>query len=1066
MKFLIDKTNFIAGEVGERYLGNARQEDYNSGCALLKNFFILKNGGVIRRPGTRLSIGIVPIDPKRDYRIIPYKLAEDIGSFNQKDIRAGSTIGLVFSSTKNTVQLPSLSNYNPVFAGDGDSADTISETLGSESFRLEALLMPSNGFDTEGFSATRKRYRFANIANTFNIGDQRRAFAVGQMADDLAKVQVDDIDWVQVGLDMYISHKDFSGMRVRFISGSLRTRDFLCEIELGVQQKTPMSVPRKRTNIIKDAEPQGTLFVSTNKDLFNYNGYVETRGDSLTLESSSWEKPALVVGFARRQTSAEATYRLAVITSGRYQASTNNAQIFKTFPRQLVAVPLELGPLVKTIPADPTSPDRTTFPVKLLDNNLANTRSIYFELEGTTKLNDASTRDKRGFLFRSQNLGMTLPFVSDAIFPLTVFSNSRDFANQLTSDFFPLNPYTLLSMFVYHATISGSITSSLGGYPDFDLEAYFLRGGEIANQGIQVLENMRTWVDLLITKGTERPEDVNNFVRGPDVSEVQLGNYAVGPDLYAAKGSSNKILSNPRMFCITAPFWFVDEWSNGNYPSVVGTYQQRLVYGNAKNAPDSLWFSGLGLAKLDQFVDRHFPQDETGDTTGVDYPGEVNIDDPFSLRVYSSVLDEIRWLNDEENLVIGMSGSAKSVQGFDDGQLGAGSTKVATVSNYSSSRSKAVRAGDTIYFISADGKKLRSIGYSIQGQMLRARDVTIRNDILIKDDEFKQIVFCESRNMLFLLTKQGKLFTYTILEESPIGAWARHELGTGGLETQIQSMAIVPNAQDGWDDVWFTVRRAGAIVFEVLGRDYINEELNVSPEKDFKYLEEEEGRAGVPYYMDSSVLFLYIKEIRDPPITDDDIYKGEYSIIDNGGQNLNRTFIANFLPITGKLQALFNGSQIKDLKFVKVVGANDQVDIVPELRSRVSEDIVQLNQLVVGYAYKSEMETTPVSLVVREGTAQASPARMDTVTFRVNQAMSARVGVRTRSTEGDVSEQALELENYNLKQLNDGVVRAYSGLERLRVEADQGEDQRVFVEVEGAYPFTLLSITMRGVVND
>ena len=53
-------------------------------------------------------------------------------------------------------------------------------------------------------------------------------------------------------------------------------------------------------------------------------------------------------------------------------------------------------------------------------------------------------------------------------------------------------------------------------------------------------------------------------------------------------------------------------------------------------------------------------------------------------------------LNDEENLVIGMSGSAKSVQGFDDGQLGAGSTKVATVSNYSSSRSKAVRAGDTI----------------------------------------------------------------------------------------------------------------------------------------------------------------------------------------------------------------------------------------------------------------------------------------------------------------------------------------------------------------------------------
>ena len=52
----------------------------------------------------------------------------------------------------------------------------------------------------------------------------------------------------------------------------------------------------------------------------------------------------------------------------------------------------------------------------------------------------------------------------------------------------------------------------------------------------------------------------------------------------------------------------------------------------------------------------------------------------------------------------------------------------------------------------------------------------------------------------------------------------------------------------------------------------------------------------------------------------------------------------------------------------------------------------------------------------------------------MNQAMSARVGVRTRTVEGDVSEQALALTNYRKQRLNDGVTRTYSGLELLRVK--------------------------------
>ena len=1085
MKFLVDKTNFIAGEVGERYLGNARQEDYNSGCSLLKNFFPLKNGGVIRRPGTRLVTK--DLDPRRDYRIVPYRLAEDI--IGERGIpgvtvpAAGDTIGLLFSSTKTLVQPRSISAPPPVFEPGLVGGSFISEGEDSESFRLENVVIPSNGNEIGSLGEIALRYEFANLSNDRRGspvygGDQRRAAAVGNVAEELARVQVDEIDWVQIGTDLHIAHRRFAGMRVRFLSGLLTSgfNIFNLRVLFNSQITTPMSVPRKRTNIITEGEPAGTVFVSTNSQLVTDDtGFTFPKFNNK--DEPSWNKPGVVVGFAKRHVGDPIEVPVPTYNADTDLYGTDDdATPIRISEGELVVPQSQFSFGFKQIAADPRidmkpsgAPVSEPFFYREIIGPLRETRSVYFELEGTAKLNDSSSLQKRGFLFRGNNAGIGGVFINPKTrMPFTAFDNSGRFDGASAQGFreaeeMRLERFTspLLAFYAYAGFINllGPIpVSSFTHYPDFDFEAYFLRGRG-AEEGFQVIDAMRIWIDLIIKKGLEPSTDPH-----PDVSKVVLGPYGVSFSASTKKDDTRSVLSilqKPSLLALTAPYWYVDEWSRGDYPRVAGTYQQRLIYGSSKNAPDSLWFSGLGLTRLDQFVDRHFPQDATGDTSGVDYPGEVNIDDPFSLRIYSNVLDEIRWLSDEEDLAVGMSGSAKIVKGFDDSQLGAGSTKITSLSKYSSSKAKAVRAGEMIYFISADGKKLRSIGYSLQGQKLRAVDVTTRNDVLIKDDEFKQIAYCESRNMLFLLTKAGKLFSYTILENAPIGAWARHELGTGGLETVIQSITVVPNDKDGWDDLWLIVKRGDEVVLEVLGRDYIRQELNTASDKDFTPKEGEPALGGefdkalAPFYMDSATLLTYL---HTP--TDSEKQSGK---IDEDAR-LNGVYEAESAVLKGETHALLNAKNLGVLEVVPVKGGGYTLD--PPQASRVSLENVPINELVVGYNFESEIETTPVSLVVREGTAQASLARMDTVTFRMNQAMSARVGVRTRTVEGDVSEQALALTNYRKQRLNDGVTRTYSGLELLRVEADQGEDQRVFVKVNGPFPFTLLSVTMRGVVND
>ena len=87
--------------------------------------------------------------------------------------------------------------------------------------------------------------------------------------------------------------------------------------------------------------------------------------------------------------------------------------------------------------------------------------------------------------------------------------------------------------------------------------------------------------------------------------------------------------------------------SSNNYPSVVSFFEQRLVFGNTNNNPQTLWFSKNG--DYDNF--------HTG----------TNADDALIYTIASNQVNAIRFLSATRVLTVGTSGGEYVVTSTNDG---------------------------------------------------------------------------------------------------------------------------------------------------------------------------------------------------------------------------------------------------------------------------------------------------------------------------------------------------------------------------------------------------------------
>src|SRR3546814_4764307 len=75
MAYRLAQANFSKGELAPALHGRFDVESYSSAAKKVRNAFVLKYGGLSKRPGTRLVAEV--LDAENDVRLIPFQFSLD-----------------------------------------------------------------------------------------------------------------------------------------------------------------------------------------------------------------------------------------------------------------------------------------------------------------------------------------------------------------------------------------------------------------------------------------------------------------------------------------------------------------------------------------------------------------------------------------------------------------------------------------------------------------------------------------------------------------------------------------------------------------------------------------------------------------------------------------------------------------------------------------------------------------------------------------------------------------------------------------------------------------------------
>lgn len=208
----------------------------------------------------------------------------------------------------------------------------------------------------------------------------------------------------------------------------------------------------------------------------------------------------------------------------------------------------------------------------------------------------------------------------------------------------------------------------------------------------------------------------------------------------------------------TPPQPFTDLQSAGNYPSVVGFYQQRQLYANTTNEPDKVWCSRTGLWK--NFTVSAVLQD----------------DDPVIFSLANAEMTQVQHLLDLGKLVIGTEGGEWLIEGDANGVLTPTAINARVGSYNGCAALQPVKVGNSVLYVQALGNKVLELKTNIyQGYyVFTGKDVTVFSKHLfdgytITDWDYAQI----PNYITWVVRSDGTLLGFTYLDDQQLSAWYR-----------------------------------------------------------------------------------------------------------------------------------------------------------------------------------------------------------------------------------------------------------------------------------------------------
>ena len=230
--------------------------------------------------------------------------------------------------------------------------------------------------------------------------------------------------------------------------------------------------------------------------------------------------------------------------------------------------------------------------------------------------------------------------------------------------------------------------------------------------------------------------------------------------------------------------------ASDNYPSVVTFFEQRLVFGNTNNNPQTLWFSKNA--------------DYTNFTTG------TGDNDALIYTIASNQVNAIRYLSPTRVLTVGTTAGEYVVTATSDGPVTPTTTLIRKYSNYGSAAVEPVQVADVTLFAQRGGRKVREFKFAgdVNTSGYQAPDMTILAEH-ITDGGITQFAYQqEPESIIWALRSDGTLLGMTYRREEDVVGWHKHVIGGvfGTGQAVVESIAPLPT-DTGNDDLYMIVKR-------------------------------------------------------------------------------------------------------------------------------------------------------------------------------------------------------------------------------------------------------------------
>lgn len=375
--------------------------------------------------------------------------------------------------------------------------------------------------------------------------------------------------------------------------------------------------------------------------------------------------------------------------------------------------------------------------------------------------------------------------------------------------------------------------------------------------------------------------------------------------------------------------WRLGAWGSAiGYPSAVTFHEQRLVFANATNEPQTVWMSKS--ADFENFA----PTEE--DSIVLD-------DNAITYTISSDKVNAIEWLESGPVLLKGTTGSEWITRATSTAQpITPTNISASQQTAHGTSNVKPVRIGAATIFLQKSANKLRELVYNFEIDSYVARDLTVLSEHILRDGSggvdlaYQQ----EPNSVIWCPRSDGQLVGFTYLKEHEVLGWHRHILG-GSFSTGaavVESVAVVPSADGTEDTLYMIVKRT----------------VNGSTVRYVEFLE---------------------NDFRPATATDkDDMFFVDSGLTYSGAP---ATVIAGLDHLEGETVAvLADGSARPD-----EVVSGGQIELATEA------SVVQ-----AGLQFTSLLQTLPLEGGSENGTSQGKTKRISRITLRILNSLGFRAG--------------------------------------------------------------------------